>query len=169
MTLRSLAPLALLAAAIPAGALAQAAAPAAEAVTRASLTARLDADYAALDVDKDGKANRAEIEKRINNETAEELKIIAERRNEAFTKIDANKDGQISKAEYEAGVPLPPAPAADVAPVLARFDSNKDGAITLAEFRAPTLTNFDKLDSNKDGTLTAAEQQPKPAAAPAGR
>ena len=158
----TLAPLALAAAALPSAALAQTAAPAAETVTRASISARLDADYADLDSDKDGKASRAEIEKRIADETAEDLATVTKRRDEAFKKIDANGDGQISKSEYEAGVPLPKVPPVDAAPMLARFDSDKDGAITVAEFRAPTLTNFDKLDTNKDGTLSPAEQKAAP-------
>lgn len=157
-------PFAALAAAMPAPALAQStAAPTAETVTRASISARLDADYADLDSDKDGKASRAEIEKRIANENAEDLAALAKRRDESFKKMDSNGDGQVSKTEFEATLPLPKAPPVDPAPVLARFDANKDGAITVAEFRAPTLTNFDKLDANKDGTLSPAEQKPKAA------
>ena len=156
-------PFAALVAAIPGAALAQStAAPAAEAVTRASISARLDADYADLDSDTDGKASRAEIEKRIADETAEDLATVTKRRDEAFKKIDANGDGQISKSEYEAGVPLPKVPPVDAAPMLARFDSDKDGAVSVAEFRAPTLTIFDKMDTNKDGTLSPAEQQAAP-------
>ena len=137
-------PFAALVAAIPGAALAQStAAPAAEAVTRASISARLDADYADL-------------------ETAEDLATVTKRRDEAFKKIDANGDGQISKSEYEAGVPLPKVPPVDAAPMLARFDSDKDGAVSVAEFRAPTLTIFDKMDTNKDGTLSPAEQQAAP-------
>ena len=75
-----------------------------------------------------------------------------QRRTDSFKKMDSNNDGQISKAEFETAVPIPKAPPADAAPVLARFDTNKDGAITAAEFRAPTLANFDQLDTNKDGT-----------------
>jgi Ca2+-binding EF-hand superfamily protein len=153
--------LALLCAMIPAAAVAQTApAPqSAPAVTRAQVTAKLDADYANLDSDKNGKASKAEVEKRIATETAAELAALVQRRTESFNKMDGNKDGQISKAEFEIAVPMPKAPPANAAPVLARFDTNKDGVITAAEFRAPTLANFDQLDANKDGTLTAAEQQ----------
>ena len=167
MTRYSLVPLALIAAATPAALLAQSAA-APQTVTRAQLTARLDADYADLDADKDGKASRAEIEKRIARETAAELAELAKRRTDSFNKLDTNKDGSISKAEFEAGVSLPKAPPVNATPVLTRFDTNKDGSITLAEYRAPTLTNFQQLDTNKDGTLSPAEQQARPAA-PAGR
>ena len=161
----SLLPLAALAIAIPGAALAQTPEVTSivpSTVTRASVSARLDADYADLDADKDGKANRAEIEKRIVRETAEDLAALAKRRDESFKKLDANNDGSVSKAEFDASVKLPDAPPADPAPVLTRFDSDKDGTITLAEYRAPTLANFDQLDANKDGTLSAAEQQSQP-------
>jgi len=164
MTRLTFVPLALIAAAVPVAALAQTTA-APQSVTRAQVTAKLDADYASLDADKDGKATRAEVEKRIVAETAAELALLSKRRDDSFKKLDTNGDGQISRAEFDAGVPLPKAPAADPAPVLARFDANKDGVITAAEYRAPTLSNFEKLDVNKDGTLTPAEQK----AAPAGR
>ena len=163
--------LALLCATIPVAAIAQTAPatrPAAETVTRAQITAKLDADYANLDSDKNGKASKAEVEKRIATETASEIAILVQRRIDSFKKMDSNSDGQISKTEFETAVPIPKAPPADAAPVLARFDTNKDGAITAAEFRAPTLANFDQLDTNKDGNLTAAEQQAA-RAAPQGR
>jgi hypothetical protein len=154
--------LALLCATIPAAAIAQTA-PAPQAapqpVTRAQITAKLDADFGNLDSDKNGKASKAEVEKRISTETAAEIAILNQRRTETFKKMDGNNDGQISRAEFDVAVPIPKAPPADAAPVLARFDTNKDGTITAAEFKAPTLSNFDRLDANKDGTLTAAEQQ----------
>jgi Ca2+-binding EF-hand superfamily protein len=154
--------LALMCATIPVAAVAQtapAAQSAPEIVTRAEVSAKLDADFANLDSDKNGKATKAEVEKRIVTETASEIAILVQRRADSFKKMDKNSDGQISKVEFEAAVAIPKAPPADAAPVLARFDSNKDGAITNAEFRALTLANFDRLDANKDGSLTAAEQQ----------
>src|SRR5687768_15749000 len=122
MTRFALIPLTLIAAAMPAAALAQStgtpAAAAPQVVTKAQLTARLDADYADLDGDKDGKATSAEVEKRIVRETAQELDMLAKRRDASFKKLDANSDGQISKAEFEASVALPKAPPANPAPVL---------------------------------------------------
>ncbi len=161
---------ALIAAALPAAAFAQApslrTAPPSDRVTRAQIITQLDADYAELDGNKDGKATRAEVEKRIATAAAAELAAVTQRRDEAFKKFDANNDGSISKAEFETGAPVPKVRPADAAPVLAKFDTNKDGSITVAEFRGPTLANFDRFDLNKDGTLTAAEQQQS---APAGR
>ncbi len=169
MTRLSFVPLAVLAAAVPAAALAQTASPAPQPVTRVMMSTKLNADYADLDRDKDGKVTRAEIEKRITTDTAADLAEVAKRRAESFTKLDANKDGSVTRAEFEAAVPLPKVPPVDTAPVLARFDANKDGVITAAEFSGPTLTNFDALDTNKDGTISVAEQQQARSAQAAGR
>jgi len=140
-------------------------APPAAAVTRVNIIAQLDGDFAALDFNKDGKATKAEIEKRIAEAIVVEVALMTRRRDESFKKLDTNSDGQISRAEFDLGVPLRKVRAAEAAPTLDRFDANKDGSITATEYRAPTLVKFDQLDANKDGKLTAAEQQ----AAPPGR
>ncbi len=167
MTRFTLAPLALLVAAIPAATLAQTATPSEprpKLITRTEINTTIAADFADLDADKNGKVTRAEIEKRITTETAAELAEITKRRADSFAKLDTNKDGSVTKAEFEAAVPLPKVPPVDSAPVLARFDANKDGTISATEYGARTLANFDELDANKDGIVTAAEQQAKTAA-----
>jgi Ca2+-binding EF-hand superfamily protein len=128
-------------------------------VTKAELTAQLSTDFADLDTNKDGKASRDEVLKRVEKDTAAQIALLGQRRDAAFKKADANGDGSISKAEFEAATPLPQAPAATADPAMAQFDTNKDGAITKAEFEGPTLANFALLDANKDGTLSVAEQQ----------
>ncbi len=159
--IRNLAPIAFIGAAtitlIPATALAQQ--EQAKPVTKAEVSAQLGSDFAELDGNKDGKANRDEVLKRVQTDTAGQISMLVQRRDAAFKKADANGDGNISKSEFETATPLPKAPAADAGPAMTRFDSNKDGSITKAEFEAPTLANFTSLDTNKDGTLSVAEQQ----------
>lgn len=128
-------------------------------VTKAELSAKLGADFASLDLNKDGKASRDEVVKRIERDTATQLTVLGQRREAAFKKIDANGDGSISKAEFDTATPLPTTTAADPVPAMTRFDTNKDGSITKAEYEAPTLANFTQIDTNKDGTLSVAEQQ----------
>lgn len=157
---------ALLVAALPAIATAQtaakpAAAEEAKPVTRAVLSDELNADYADLDADKDGKVTGDEIKARLLHKAEADLAVLKKARDEAFAKLDTNSDGSISRAEFDARAPLPAIkdPTELANSNLSRFDADKDGSITQDEFRAPTLANFDKLDKNKDGTLSVAEQK----------
>ena len=133
-------------------------------VTRTALSAELDADYADMDSDKDGKVTPAEINTRLVKSAEAKLEVIRKERDAAFAKLDANSDGSISKAEFDEKAKLPTIKEPDAKPFLDRFDTNKDGAISKDEFRAPTLANFDKTDKNKDGTVTPAERSSAPAA-----
>lgn len=149
-----------------AAALAAPAAPAAPAateepkpVTKADLTAELDADYSDLDANQDGKADEAEIKARLVRSAQAQLDELAKQRDAAFARIDTDSNGTISRAEFDAQAKLPSLPQPDAKPFLAEFDKNKDGVISQDEFRAPTLANFDRLDLNKDGTVSAAEQK----------
>ena len=152
---------------IPAIALAQAPASAEDGkpVTRAELSNRLDADYADIDANKDGKVDSAEINARLVKSGEAELEVIKKERDAAFAKFDTDGNGTISRAEFDARAKLPTLKEPDAKPFLTRFDANKDGTISKDEFRAPTMSNFEKLDKNKDGTLSVAEQQAAAAAA----
>ena len=156
--------------AVPAAALAQEAArPAAEAkpVSRTELSNELNADFADLDGDKDGKVTADEIKARLQRKAEADLAVLKKARDEAFAKLDTNSDGAISRAEFDEKAPLPTIKdAGELASAnLGRFDADKDGSITQDEFRAPTLTNFDRLDKNKDGSLSVTEQKSTAAAA----
>ena len=136
-------------------------------ISRAELSDELNADYADLDSNKDGKVTSEEIKVRLMRKADADLAVLKKARDEAFAKLDTNKDGTISRAEFDERAPLPEVKGADekAAANLTRFDADKDGTITQAEFRAPTMANFDKLDVNKDGTLSVAEQSARVAAA----
>jgi hypothetical protein len=152
---------AVLAASIPALALAQAPAETDEAkpVTRTELSSRLDEDYSDLDTNKDGKVDPAEINARLVKSAEAQIELIKKERDAAFAKIDTDGNGTISRAEFDARAKLPTMKEPNAKPFLDRFDANKDGTISKDEFRAPTISNFDKLDKNKDGTLSIAEQK----------
>lgn len=146
---------------LSAAALAQAEPPADEAkpVARGDLVAELDADYADLDANGDGKADPDEIKARLARTTKAQLDELIKQRDAAFARIDTDGNGTISRAEFDVQAKLPTPPEPDASPFLKQFDANKDGAISQAEFRAPTLANFDRLDGNKDGTVSPAEQK----------
>lgn len=133
------------------------------AVTKAELTAALNARFARLDADKDGKL------------TGEDRDLNRQQRLDArFAALDTDRNGQISKAEFTAGHQ-------------GRFQQ-RDGArrpdghgrgrhhgfggaamrggqdraagpITREQFAARPLAMFDKADANKDGKLTAEEMK----------
>lgn len=128
-------------------------------VTKTELTAELDADYADLDANKDGKVDADEIKARVERTSKAQLAEMSKQRDATFARFDADGNGTISRAEFDAQAKLPPLPEADPKPFLNQFDANKDGAISNEEFRAPTLANFDRMDGDKNGTLTVAEQQ----------
>jgi hypothetical protein len=139
-----------LVASVPALAQAGGAAPS---VPRAKAIAEAEAEFARVDVNKDGQMSRTEIE---TFQRSAATKLAAARKKAVFAALDTDKNGQLSPAEFAKLNSR--APTIDVSEVL-RIDTNKDGQISLAEHRAATLETFTQFDANKDGILTAAEVQ----------
>jgi len=144
-------------------------------ITKAELTAGLEARFAKMDIDKDGKLTQAARDA-----------LRAQRLDMRFAKLDTDKNGQISKAEMaaaqeakadkradkraEAGKPGGPegrhwggrhhgGPGKGGKMMGGRGDANKDGTVTKAEFMAGPMAMFDKADANKDGQVTADEMK----------
>lgn len=136
-------------------------------VTRSEISDKLDADYADMDANKDGKVTAEEIDARLTKSAEAKLEAIKKERDAAFARLDTNGDGSISRAEFDEKAKLPTVKQPDAKPFLDRFDANKDGSITLEEFRAPTMANFAKMDLNKDGTVTPSEAKSAPDTPPA--
>lgn len=126
-------------------------------VTKSEVSAKLDADYADMDTNRDGKLTAAEIDARLVKSAEAKIEMLKKERDAAFAKLDANGDGNISHAEFNEKAKLPTIKDADAKPFLDRFDANKDGEISLEEFRTPTMANFARMDLNHDGTVTPAE------------
>ncbi|SCW77012.1 EF hand [Sphingobium faniae] len=137
-------------------------------LTKAELTASLEARFAKMDANKDGKL------------TKEDRELRRQQRQEArFAQLDTDKNGQISKAEFtaghdrraDAGKPdgqdgrhwggrhhrgfgkgmMPGGRGA--------ADGAKDGTLTRDQFVARGMAMFDRADANKDGTVTAEEMK----------
>ncbi|WP_313808818.1 EF-hand domain-containing protein [Sphingobium sp.] len=134
------------------------------AVTKAELTAALDARFAKLDANKDGKLDQADRD------------ILRQQRlDERFAALDTDRNGQISKAEFAAGHQghdgmhdrMGPqgrdwghrGPGRGMMHGGPGDEMKKDGAITKAEFMARPLAMFDKADANHDGKVTAEEMK----------
>ena len=131
-------------------------------VSRTVYMSRIDSGFTAIDTNKDGFTDRAEIE-------AAETKVLANRKSQqlkqreaAFNQLDKDKSGSLSLQEFNAAVAAQDAKP-NATQFITRLDTNKDGKVSMAENRAPAGTRFDRLDANKDGVLSVEEQR-KPAA-----
>jgi Ca2+-binding EF-hand superfamily protein len=143
---------ALLAFAAPAFAQANAPKP----VTRADYLKSLDARFAGIDTNRDGKVTRDELTAQQQRQLQKGKARIAQQHQAKFKQLDTNKDGQLSMQEFLAAAP-PIRTTETPDQLLQQLDANKDGTVTADEFRAPQLAKFNRLDANKDGTVTPAE------------
>ena len=135
-------------------------------MTRAQALAMADRQFDRLDVNKDGRVDKADRD-------AMHARMAAE----MFDRADTNKDGVISRDEWTAasakladrGPPPPPGAAGpdDRAmpggPMMRRMamkaDGDGDRAVTRQEFEARALARFDRMDTNKDGKISAEERE----------
>jgi hypothetical protein len=154
----------------------------AQALTRAAVEARVQAQFGRADADRDGFITQTEAQARVDAARASRAEHRAERqaqrgehRARLFTQLDANRDGVISRAEFESR----PNFRADrmgrrgfraerrgqrggfAGFGQRRFeaaDANRDGRISLAEAQAQALARFERLDANRDGRVTPDER-----------
>lgn len=146
------------AAVAPLAAQAPAAAPAAQPIPRAAFMQRIDSVFVAADANKDGFADRAELEAVQVKEFNAQRAYVLKQREAVFRRLDKDNNGALTLQEFNAPVAGAPV-TTDVPGVLSRLDTNKDGKISLAENRAPAMSKFDRADINKDGVLSVAEQK----------
>lgn len=106
-------------------------------ITRAEVNADVAKRFARMDVNKDGKLNKADREA-----------AMAARGGEGAGE-GAGKRGESKRGEGQRG---------DRAGGMMRADSNGDGAVTLAEMQAAAAQRFDRADADNDGKLTQAER-----------
>jgi hypothetical protein len=127
-------------------------------VTRAQISAQVDAAFATADKNHDGNLSLAELQELQNSELETVQAALRARVEAQFKALDTNKDGQLSLAEFSVATPNVKVNETPQQ-VLEKFDANKDGKVTAEEFRAPRIAAFNKADLNHDGTLTPAELQ----------
>ena len=122
-------------------------------VSRNAFTTTMEAQFKAIDANKDYIATRDEIEafQRVQGQS------LIQRQTEAmFAQLDANRDGAISRAEFtriSSSSKVNP----NAAPMIAQMDANKDGKISVAEFRAAGNAGFAKRDTNRDNIISVDE------------
>ncbi|WP_308909567.1 hypothetical protein [Pseudokordiimonas caeni] len=119
------------------------------AVSKAEMTASLQAHFDKYDANKDGKIILAELPKEIP---------VPE---EAKAKMQEHYDRMVEKRGKEKADKMMERFSKGTSRIdfLARFDRDNDEAISFAEFSAKPLKHFEKADSNSDGTVTAAEKE----------
>lgn len=94
----------------------------------AAFNAYVDAGFAAMDINNDGKVERSEF----NTFMRGRLERQAAEFDAAFAKMDSNSNGTLDKAEAMAGNPL-------LSENFALIDSNKNGALSKDELRAAMI------------------------------
>lgn len=130
-------------------------------LSRDEFVKRGDAEFAAMDANKDGMVDEAEVTKFGQNTT---LTRATAQNKALFAKLDADKNGAISATEFAALVPKNI--RVNARPMINELDSNKDGKVSAAEFRAGRTAQFTKADSNKDGMISQEEAKAGRKAAP---
>ena len=133
-------------------------APASQSITRTIFMQKVDETFVAVDGNKDGFMDRAEIEAAEVRGMTSRKAALLKRQEGIFQKLDANKDGSLTMQEFSAPVASAAIRKGNAAPVLGRLDTNKDGKVSLAENRVPSMAQFDRADTNKDGALSAEER-----------
>ncbi len=127
-------------------------------IARAAFLQQTDNAFVAVDANKDGFTDRAEIEAaETRNFAALKVRTIRERE-AAFRRLDTDKNGTLTLVEFNAVAQAQALPRPDADRFLNALDTNKDGKVSLAENRTPAAVRFDRADTNKDGSLSVAEQ-----------
>jgi hypothetical protein len=126
--------------------------PAAQGMPKATFLSNVEAEFTAMDTNRDGKASKAEIEQHRAQLNATRL----QQQNRAlFARLDQDKSGSISAQEFARLAQ--PRGTPNVQPLVTRLDSDRDQQLSRAEYRVGSLADFERLDTNKDGRLTPAE------------
>lgn len=121
-------------------------------LTREAASAQLQAQFQALDTNKDGFLSQAEIAAGVQAQRARVIAAVRKQREAAFVAMDTNKDGQLSREEFLAGGPKFTGPVPDGSKALARFDTNKDGKVSLNEYLSVALAGFDRANATRPTT-----------------
>jgi Ca2+-binding EF-hand superfamily protein len=124
-------------------------------ISRARFIADMDAQFRAMDSDRNGQLSAAEIEV---SQRAQASGEASKRNRTLFTLLDTDEDGKLTAEEFDR-FNNPPPNTANAAPVLSRMDGNRDRRVSSAEHRAAMLVNFDRLDTDHNGIVSATEMK----------
>lgn len=158
----------------------------AQPMTLAAMQARVQAQFARSDADRDGFLTQAEIQALAATRPSREQRLAnheqrQERRARRLARLDTNRDGMISEAERPArGVDQAQRQARQAQRLerrthrqdtrgargfrineqrFARLDTDGDNRLSLAEVTARLATRFERLDANGDGGISREERR----------
>lgn len=130
-------------------------------MTRAQAVAMASSHFDRMDVNKDGKLDRAD-----------RAAMHARMAGEMFDRADTNHDNMISRDEWNAGAAKlaemrgrdgGPGGGMHGRPMMRHMammaDADGDHAISRDEFNKRALDHFDRVDTNHDGVISAAERE----------
>lgn len=166
--------------AVPASA--QVAARADAGMTRPEMEARVRANFARVDANRDGYVTRDEARAVRASRRGERAGDREQRREQAFVRLDADRDGMISRTEFlerearaergdrrERRAERRAARRERLAERrgtlhlggerFARVDADRDGRASLAEVLAVRVRAFERVDANRDGRVTREERR----------
>lgn len=127
-------------------------------ISRTDYLKTVDAHFAQIDTNHDGKITKEELAAELQHELQAANARITQQLQAKFRQLDTNHDGQLSLQEFMAIQPsIHPSETPDQ--MIQRLDTNHDGKISADEFRGPELAKFNRLDANHDGVVTPAEIQ----------
>jgi Ca2+-binding EF-hand superfamily protein len=127
-------------------------------VSRADFVKNLDARFAAMDTNHDGKVDHNEMVAQQQRDLQLARTRIAQQLEGKFRQLDTNKDGQLSLPEFMAAAPtIKTSETPDE--LIQKYDTNHDGKVSADEFRAPEMAKFNRADTNHDGIVSPAELQ----------
>ena len=124
-------------------------------VNRGDFVASMNAEFARLDANGDGRVTAAEVD--ASQRQAAQAEALRQNRM-VFDRLDADGNGTLTPEEF-GQLANPAAIPIDATPMMTQLDLDGDGAITLVEHRTATQANFDRIDGDRDGVITPAEMR----------
>lgn len=125
-------------------------------ISKAEMTAALEARFARTDIDRDGQLTQRDRDLKRQ-----------QRLDARFAQMDTDRNGQISKAEFTAAHEARAEKRGTGGPQGHKWrggprrgpGAGTDAVVTKADFVARGMTMFDRADANKDGFVTADEMK----------
>lgn len=157
--------------------------PQAQPMTLAAMQARVQAQFARTDANRDGFLTQAEVQAQAAARPGREQRLANREQRQAkraqrLARLDTDRDGTISPAERQARATARGGDQAQRQAKraqrqatrgarglgindkrFARLDTNKDSRLSLTEVTARLATRFQRLDANRDGAVTRDERR----------
>jgi Ca2+-binding EF-hand superfamily protein len=118
----------------------------AQPMTLAAMQARVQAQFARTDANRDGFLTRAEAQAQAAAHPGREQRLANReqrqaKRAERLARLDTDRGLRTNEQRFT------------------RLDANKDSRLSLAEVTARLATRFQRLDANRDGAITREERR----------